>query len=111
MSALYHYLFASDCLIITYNGLSLCIRPGDPCHVKSERLGQWCLDGVVKSCYKGGVYVAYGHSHYFGMFTRGNEKYVPLEKITELLRFPNPHALKPIDKKDLKTADDASCLP
>jgi len=107
MSGLYHWLFSSDSLIIQYRGLELCIRPGDSCHVKSDRLAKWCEDGVIKSCYKSGVYVSYGHSYYFGSFTRGNVKFVALKDITELLRFPHPQALQPVNRNDLKVEEES----
>ena len=102
MSGLYEWLFSQDSLVINYKGLDIVIVSGMKCHVRSKRLQNWCFDGIVKSIYKSGVCVSYGHSHYFSTFTRGNEKFVPLETITTDLRFPDPRMLKPVAKADLQ---------
>ena len=106
MSAIYEYLFSQDSLVIKYRGINIVIVPGMQCHVRSKRLQMWCLDGVVKSIYKSGLNVSYGHSHFFNMFTRGNSKFIPLEAITTDLRFPFPRMLKSVSKEDL--ADEES---
>jgi hypothetical protein len=107
MSAIYEYLFSQDSLVIKYRGLNIVIVPGMACHVRSKRLQAWCLDGVVKSIYKSGLNVTYGHSHFFNSLTRGNSKFVSLEAITTDLRFPSPKMLKAVSREDL--VDEGSC--
>ena len=113
MSSLYEWLFSQDSLVIQYKGLDIVIVPGMSCHVRSKRLQEWCTDGVVKSIYKSGVKVTYGHSYYFSTFTRGNDKFIPLETIITDLRFPSPRMLKSVTKQDLKedSSSDDSALP
>jgi hypothetical protein len=111
MSSIYEYFFSQDSLVINYRGLDIVIVPGMKVHVRSKRLQEWCLDGIVKSIYKSGIYVSYGHSHYFSAFTRGNTKFVPLDAITKDLRFPDPRCLKAVLKADLKdeeSSDDSA---
>ena len=105
---MYEYLFSQDSLIIKCKGLDIVIVPGQPCHVRSQRFKDWMTDGVIQSIYKSGVYVTYGHSHYFSMFTRGNTKWVPLESITSDLRFPTPRALKSVQRSDLPQDEESS---
>ena len=108
--SLYEFLFSQDSLIIQYKGLDIVIVPGQKVHVRSQRFKDWMNDGVIQSIYKMGVYVTYGHSHYFSTFTRGNTKWVPLESITTDLRFPEPRALKSVQRQDLveeESSDEA----
>ena len=105
---MYEYLFSQDSLIIKYKGLDIVVVPGQPCHVRSQRFKDWITDGVVKSIYKSGVYVSYGHSHYFSGFTRGNVKWIPLESVTSDLRFPSPRALKSVQRSDLSQDEESS---
>ena len=104
--SLYEYLFSQDSLIIRYRGMDVIIVPGQACHVRSKRLQNWVEDGHVTSVYKSGVYVSYGHSMYFSGFSRGNVKWIPLEKISEDLRFPTPRAIKAVTRYDLPAAED-----
>ena len=110
MSSIYEYLFSQDSLVVRYKGVECVIVPGMRCHVKSKRLGEWCPDGIVKSIFKSGLYVTYGHRHYFSAFTRGNCKWIPLESITSELRFPEARCLKPVLKADL-VDDSEDSLP
>jgi len=107
MSGLYEWLFSQDSLVIDYRGLAVVIVPGMQTHVRSKRLQEWCTDGIVKAIYKSGIYVTYGHSHYFSTFTRGNTKFVPVEDITKDLRFPDPRCLKAVTKADLVKEDSS----
>jgi hypothetical protein len=102
MSGLYEYFFSQDSLVVKCGKLDIIIIPGMSVHVKSKRLQAWCTDGIIKSIYKSGVYVSYGHAHYFNFFTRGNQKFVSLTAIPEELRFPAPLCLKPVEKNDLE---------
>lgn len=106
--SLYEYLFSQDSLILKYRGLDIVIVPGQKCHVRSKRLQTFCFDGIVKSIYKTGVTVTYGHSHYFGLMTRGNTKFIPIDQITKDLRFPDPRALKSVLKSDLPEGHESS---
>jgi hypothetical protein len=108
MSSLYEYLFSQDSLIIKYNNLDVVVTPGMPVHVNSKRLQTWCTDGIVKSIYKSGINVSYGHSHYFGMFSRGNSKFILLPNITTELRFPSPRCVKKVDRQDLVESREGS---
>jgi hypothetical protein len=111
MSAFYEYLFSQDSLVIQYKGLDIVIVPGMSCHVRSKRLQKWCLDGIIKSIFKSGICVSYGHSHYFSAFTRGNTKFINLEAITTDLRFPEPRMLKTVTKEDLESSSSEADDP
>ena len=108
---MYEYLFSQDSLIIRYRGMDIIIVPGQACHVRSKRIKDWVEDGHVVSIFKTGVYVSYGHSMYFSGFSRGNTKWIPLDKIAEDLRFPTPRAIKPVTRYDLPSGCDDEPLP
>ena len=112
MTAVYEYLFGMDSLIVRYKHHDVVITPGQKVHVRSERLETWCFDGIVKSVFKTGVVVTYGNDTYFGLLalTRGNTKFIPLDKITTHLRFPAPRILKSVDRQDL-VREDQGRLP
>ena len=106
-SSVYEYLFGMDSLIVRYKQYDVVITPGQKVHVRSERLETWCFDGIVKSVFKTGVVVTYGNDSYFGTLalTRGNTKFIPLDKVTTHLRFPAPRILKPVERADLHQDD------
>ena len=103
--SLYEFLFSQDSHH-RVQGPGHCHR-----HVRSQRFKDWMNDGVIQSIYKTGVYVTYGHSHYFSTFTRGNTKWIPLESITSDLRFPEPRALKSVQRQDLVEEESSDELP
>ena len=92
---MYNYLFGQNSLIINYRNYEIVIKPGDHCHVKSDRFETWFLDGVVTECYRDSLTVSYGFSQYFGFaLTRGNTKSIKCNEITKFLRFPNASVLR-----------------
>jgi len=87
---MWSYLFSQDSKVIRYKGFEILVRPGDCCHVRSQRYDCYFTDGYIKALYTNGIEVAYGFDKYFsGFFTRGNTKIVSNSDITKILRFPD----------------------